>query len=80
MAGPLKVARPPQDQVMLLHASISDRSREPDAREAAVGRPGGAMYLPSRWITDPTYPVAIAGRWPVLAGAAAPVSPRRQLP
>jgi hypothetical protein len=50
MAGPLNVARPPQDQVVL---------------------PG--------WITDPTRPVA-TGRWPVLADAAPPVSPRRQLP
>jgi hypothetical protein len=80
MTDPLKVARPPQDQVMLLHASTSDRSRELGAREAAGSRPGRAMYSPS-WsgsITDPTHPVATGPR-PVLAGAAPPVWPRRQL-
>ncbi|WP_067676977.1 LLM class flavin-dependent oxidoreductase [Nocardia miyunensis] len=34
--GPLNVARPPQGQVVLLHAGTSDRSRELGAREADV--------------------------------------------
>ncbi|MET8794890.1 LLM class flavin-dependent oxidoreductase [Nocardia sp. NPDC004568] len=34
--GPLNVARPPQGQVILLHAGTSDRSRELGAREADV--------------------------------------------
>ena len=36
VAGPLNVARPPQGQVVLLHAGTSDRSRELGAREADV--------------------------------------------
>jgi FMN-dependent oxidoreductase (nitrilotriacetate monooxygenase family) len=36
VAGPLNVARPPQGQVILLHAGTSDRSRELGAREADV--------------------------------------------
>ncbi|HXW78860.1 MAG TPA: NtaA/DmoA family FMN-dependent monooxygenase [Acidimicrobiales bacterium] len=36
IAGPLNVARPPQGQVILLHAGTSDRSRELGAREADV--------------------------------------------
>ncbi|MFZ2174523.1 MAG: NtaA/DmoA family FMN-dependent monooxygenase [Rhodococcus sp. (in: high G+C Gram-positive bacteria)] len=34
--GPLNVARPPQGQVVLLHAGTSDRSRDLGAREADV--------------------------------------------
>jgi FMN-dependent oxidoreductase (nitrilotriacetate monooxygenase family) len=34
--GPLNIARPPQGQVILLHAGTSDRSRELGAREADV--------------------------------------------
>jgi hypothetical protein len=66
MAGPLKVARPPQDQVMLPHEGTSDWSTERNVRDAA----GRAIDPPfwSGWTTDPTYPVA-AGHWPVLAGA-----------
>jgi N-acetyl-S-(2-succino)cysteine monooxygenase len=36
IAGPLNVARPPQGQVILLHAGTSDRSRQLGAREADV--------------------------------------------
>jgi FMN-dependent oxidoreductase (nitrilotriacetate monooxygenase family) len=36
IAGPLTVARPPQGQVILLHAGTSHRSRELGAREADV--------------------------------------------
>ncbi len=36
VTGPLNVARPPQGQVVLLHAGTSDRSRELGAREADV--------------------------------------------
>ena len=36
IAGPLNVARPPQGQIVLLHAGTSDRSRDLGAREADV--------------------------------------------
>ncbi len=36
VAGPLTVARPPQGQVILMHAGTSDRSRELGGREADV--------------------------------------------
>ena len=36
ITGPLNMARPPQGQVVLLHAGTSDRSRELGAREADV--------------------------------------------
>jgi FMN-dependent oxidoreductase (nitrilotriacetate monooxygenase family) len=36
IAGPLNLTRPPQGQVVLLHAGTSDRSRELGAREADV--------------------------------------------
>lgn len=40
--GPLDIARPPQGQVVLLHAGTSDRSRELGAREADVLFTGAA--------------------------------------
>jgi FMN-dependent oxidoreductase (nitrilotriacetate monooxygenase family) len=48
VAGPLNVARPPQGQVVLLHAGTSERSRELAAREADVVFAGQATVEAAR--------------------------------
>jgi FMN-dependent oxidoreductase (nitrilotriacetate monooxygenase family) len=63
VAGPLNLARPPQGQVVLLHAGTSDRSRELGAREAdVIFAGGGAVETAREYYADVKQRAARYGR------------------
>jgi FMN-dependent oxidoreductase (nitrilotriacetate monooxygenase family) len=65
VAGPLNLARPPQGQVVLLHAGTSDRSRELGAREAdVIFAAGGALETAREYYADVKERAARYGRGP----------------
>ncbi len=65
VAGPLNVARPPQGQVVLLHAGTSDRSRELGAREAdVIFAAGGKIESGREYYADVKQRAARYGRSP----------------
>ncbi len=65
VTGPLNVARPPQGQVVLLHAGTSDRSRELGAREAdVIFAAGGAVETAREYYADVKGRAARYGRAP----------------
>jgi FMN-dependent oxidoreductase (nitrilotriacetate monooxygenase family) len=65
VAGPLNVARPPQGQVVLLHAGTSDRSRELGAREAdVIFAAGGTIESAREYYGDVKDRAARYGRGP----------------
>ena len=65
VAGPLNVARPPQGQVILLHAGTSDRSRELGAREAdVIFAAGPTIEVAKEYYADIKTRAAAYGRSP----------------
>lgn len=63
VAGPLNLARPPQGQVVLLHAGTSDRSRELGAREAdVIFAAGGTIEAAREYYADVKQRAARYGR------------------
>ncbi len=65
VAGPLNVTRPPQGQVVLLHAGTSDRSRELGAREAdVIFAAGGSIESGREYYADIKQRAARYGRAP----------------
>jgi len=65
VTGPLNLARPPQGQVVLLHAGTSDRSRELGAREAdVIFAAGGSIESATEYYGDVKQRAARYGRGP----------------
>ncbi len=65
VTGPLNLARPPQGQVVLLHAGTSDRSRELGAREAdVIFAAGGTIETAREYYADVKQRAAAYGRGP----------------